>query len=67
MQDVLEETMKLAFKDKLGNESAFGFEMGTGEHIIPSEHPIEPDIAGLLEPVGYESRLKAFRALREPI
>lgn len=67
MRDVLEDTMKAAFKDMFGVESKVEFDMGDGEQVEPSEDPIEPDIARLLEPEAYEGRLQAFRAFREPL
>ncbi|NPD20779.1 hypothetical protein [Alterinioella nitratireducens] len=67
MRDVLEDTMKAVFKDMFGVENKVEFDMGEGENVEPSEDPIAPDIAGLLEPDGYEGRLQAFRASREPL
>lgn len=67
MLDVLEDTMKAVFKDMFGVENKVEFDMGEGENVEPSEDPIAPDIAGLLEPDGYEGRLQAFRASREPL
>ena len=67
MRDVLEESMKAVFKDMFGVEHKVDFDMGEGANVEPSEDPIEPDIARLLEPEGYEGRLQAFRASREPL
>lgn len=67
MRDVLEETMKAVFVDMFGVESKVEFDMGEGEKVEPNENPIEPDLAGLLEPEGYEGRLQAFWASREPL
>lgn len=67
MQEVLEDTMKAAFKNMFGAENKVDFKMGDGEQAVPSEHPIELDISGLLEPGGYEGRLQAFRSLPEPM
>lgn len=66
MRDVLEDTMKAVFKDMFGVENKVEFDMGEGGNVEPSEDPIAPDIAGLLEPDGYEGRLQAFWASREP-
>lgn len=66
MRDVLEDTMKAAFKDMFGVVSKVEFDMGESENVEPSEDPIAPDIAGLLEPDGCEGRLQAFWASREP-
>lgn len=60
MLDVLEDTMKAVFKDMFGIENKVDFKMGDGEQVERSEDPIEPDIAGLLEPEGYQGRLQAF-------
>jgi len=65
MRDVLEDTMKAVFRDMFGVENEVDFEMGDGEQVEPSEDPIEPDIARLLGPEGYQGRLQAFRASRE--
>jgi hypothetical protein len=67
MRDVLEDTMKAVFRDMFGVVSKVEFDMGEGEIVEPREDPIEPDIAGLLEPDGHEGRLQAFRASREPL
>lgn len=66
MRDVLEDTMKAVFRGMFGVESKVEFDMGEGEIVEPSEDPIAPDFAGLLEPDGCEGRLQALWASREP-
>ncbi|WP_425074990.1 hypothetical protein [Sagittula sp. S175] len=67
MRDVLEDTMTAVFKDMFGVENRVDFKAGIGEQVEPSEDPIEPDIARLLKPEGYEGRLQAFWTSREPL
>lgn len=60
MKDVLDDTMKAAFKDMFGVENKVDVEIGIGEQVEPSSDPIETDIGELLQLSGYQKRLQTF-------
>lgn len=61
LQDDLDMVMREAFEAKFGTVGAVGVDIGLGEAVDASSQPIDLDIDEILSPVGYETRLQAFR------
>ena len=53
--------MSEAFTEEFGISGRVGIDIGVGEAVEPSDHPIEADLSGLLYPQGHEARLALFR------
>jgi hypothetical protein len=61
LQDDLHDTMQAAFKAAFGTTIAAGADAGIGEVVHTSFMDIEADMDELLQPVGHQARLEAFR------
>lgn len=64
LQNELDEIMRETFEAEFGVSGKVGVDIGIGEAVEGSGLPVEPNPDQLLNPVGYEARLQAFRDKR---
>ena len=65
LEDDLNSEMQLAFEAMFGAVGKVDSQIGIGELVKPTAEPIAPDIDALLNPVGFDGRLQAFRNARD--
>lgn len=64
LEDELDEIMRETFEAEFGVSGKVGVDIGIGEVVEGTGLPVEPNSDQLLNPVGYEARLQAFRDKR---
>lgn len=65
LQGDLAKAMSEAFEAEFGTVGNVGVESGIDELGVGNHLPIEADVGGLLQPIGYEARLSSFWSTKD--